>query len=187
MLLANSSDDYGWLSIGLHWVMAAIIAALFALGSLMVELDYYDPWYNRAPLLHESVGLLLAALLLLRLAVRLLNPPPPPLATLNPFERKLATTAHWVFYALMLGTVVSGYLIASAGGRQLALFDWISLPGFDTGIEQQEDIAGRWHLWLAWSLVCYRRCQRLPAWPRSSTTSSTGIEPCDGPPSRSKP
>lgn len=186
-MLANSSDDYGWLSIGLHWLMAAIIAALFALGVMMVELDYYDPWYNRAPLLHESVGLLLAALLLLRLAARLLNPPPPPLATLIPFERKLATTTHWLFYALMLGTVVSGYLIASAGGRQLALFDWISVPGFDTGIEQQEDIAGRWHLWLSWSLILLAALHSVAAFKHHFVDRDRTLRRILSPPPRSKP
>lgn len=152
-MFANDSDNYGWFSIALHWSMAVIIIGLFWLGLSMVELDYYDPWYNRAPAIHESVGLLLAAMLLLRLLARLLNPPPPPLASLHSAERGLAITVHWLFYALILATITSGYFISTAGGTAVSLFDWFELPAALGDYPQQEDIAGLWHERLAWSLV----------------------------------
>ncbi len=45
----NSSAGYGWISIVLHWAVAVLMMALFALGLWMVELGYYDAWYQRAP------------------------------------------------------------------------------------------------------------------------------------------
>jgi cytochrome b561 len=152
-MLANDRDNYGWLSICLHWLMALGIAGLFALGLIMVDLDYYDPWYNRAPHIHESIGLLLAAILLLRLLARSLNPPPPPLESLNSMERALAKAMHWLFYLLMIGIAASGYLISTAGGGEVEVFNWFSVPGLAIGLEQQEDSAGLWHCWIAWSLI----------------------------------
>lgn len=152
-MLANDRDNYGWLSICLHWLMAVGIAALFALGLIMVDLDYYSPWYIRAPHIHESIGLVFAAMLILRILARLLNPPPPPLASLSPTERALATCMHWLFYLLMIAIAASGYLISTAGGAEVAVFDWFTLPGLAFGLDQQEDIAGLWHRWIAWSLI----------------------------------
>ncbi len=153
MSFLNSRNEYGWFSIIVHWLMAAAVFGLFFLGYFMVDLDYYSPWYNRAPHLHEGLGLLFGALLLVRLVARWLNPPPPPLASLNAMERITARAVHSLFYALMLAIVVSGYLISSAGDRAVPVFNWFSVPSLPLPLEQQEDVAGKWHRWIGWSLV----------------------------------
>lgn len=153
MPFLNSKSSYGWFSIVQHWLMAAGVFGLFILGFFMVDLDYYSPWYNRAPHIHESLGMLFAALLLLRLVARWTNPPPPPLGSLSALERTTARAVHRVFYVLMLAVVVSGYLVSSAGDRAVPVFNWVSVPAFSMPIEQQEDIAGKWHRWIGWSLV----------------------------------
>jgi cytochrome b561 len=153
MPFSNSKSTYGWFSIGLHWLMAAGVFGLFILGFLMVDFDYYSPWYNRAPHLHESLGILFAVLLLLRLVARWINPPPGPLGSLSPLERTSARAVHRLFYVLMFAIVVSGYLVSSAGDRAVPVFDWFSVPALSLPIDQQQDIAGKWHRWIGWSLV----------------------------------
>lgn len=140
-------------AIALHWVMALAIAGLFALGLYMVGLDYYDPWYNTAPHIHQSLGVLLALLLAVRLAVRLALPPPAPLPSISPIERALAGIVHWQLYALTLLVVVTGYLIASADHTAIQVFSWFSVPPLPVALENQEDVAGVWHEWLAWILI----------------------------------
>jgi cytochrome b561 len=151
--MLNNKDNYGWFSILLHWLMAAALLGLFALGYFMVGLDYYSPWYNRAPHIHESIGLLFAAALLVRLAARWFNPPPPPLPGLSRTERRMAVAVHWLFYLLMTAVVVTGYTVSSAGERDIPLFSWFSVPTLPLQLEQQEDVAGKWHRWIAWTLV----------------------------------
>ncbi len=153
MAFLNSESDYGWLGITLHWLMAVAIVGLFLLGYFMVDLDYYSPWYNRAPHLHESLGVLFAGLLVIRLAARGLNPPPPPLSSLSAPERQTARAVHWLFYVLMFAIVATGYAISSAGDRAFPVFDWFSVPAVPLPMEQQEDIAGKWHRWIGWSLI----------------------------------
>ncbi len=51
----------------LQWSMAVAFIAMYALGLWMVDLDYYDNWYHRAPELHKSIGNILVGLMLLRL------------------------------------------------------------------------------------------------------------------------
>ena len=153
MAFLNSDSDYGWLGIVLHWLMAVAIIGIFLLGYFMVELDYYSPWYNRAPHIHESLGVLFGALLVIRLVARWLNPPPPPLGSLHAAERQAARAVHWLFYLLMFVITVTGYVISSAGDRSVPVFNWFSLPAVPLPIEQQEDIAGKWHRWVGWSLI----------------------------------
>jgi cytochrome b561 len=137
----------------LHWVTAVAVCGLFGLGLYMVGLDYYDPWYNRGPHLHQSFGLLLAVLMVCRLALRALVPPPPPLPGVGPLERRLARAAHALLNALTIATLLTGYGISSAGGESVALFDWLQVPAVGPGFDGQEDVAGRWHERLAWALM----------------------------------
>lgn len=63
---------------------------MFALGLWMVELDYYDAWYKKAPDLHRGVGVLVLLVFFARLLLRFLNPPPRQLVGLSALERVAA-------------------------------------------------------------------------------------------------
>ena len=147
----NTADTYGRISILLHWLIAAVVPALFALGLWMVELDYYDAWYHRAPELHKGIGALLLGVLLLRLAWRCGNPQPRPAGT--PLQRRLAGVMHRLLYGVMFAVIISGYLVSTADGRPLDVFGIVQLPATLSGIERQEDIAGDFHLALAMAMI----------------------------------
>ena len=119
----------------------------------MVELDYYSPWYNRAPHLHESVGMLLLAVMVLRIVHRFVDPPPRPLKTLSAREQQLAPLVHALIYIAVFVVLISGYLISSAGDKSVAVFDWFAVPSLGEGIDKQQDIAGLWHERAAWLLI----------------------------------
>lgn len=147
----NTRDSYGRVSIALHWVVAIAIPGLFALGLWMVELDYYHPWYRRAPELHKSFGMLLFALMLVRLLWRYLSPCPAPLG--SALEKRLASLVHRTLYLLLFALVVSGYLISTADGRPLEVFSLLNIPATLSGLENQADSAGEIHELLAFGLI----------------------------------
>lgn len=149
----DGEHSYGLVAILLHWVVALGVIGLFALGVWMVELTYYDPWYNRAPDWHRSFGMLLLGVLLLRFVWRLLVPQPAPEPEHKPWERVLGRAAHFLLNLLTLAVIVAGYLISSAGGGAVAVFDWFSVPALFGGFERQESLAGDWHQWLAYALI----------------------------------
>jgi cytochrome b561 len=107
--LRSSKAGYGWLAIGLHWTMAPLVIGLFVLGWWMVNLDYYDPWYTRAPSLHQSIGLVGILILGLRFLQRVTSPKPASHPGHRAWERVLAHLVHWLLYALLLAVSVSGY------------------------------------------------------------------------------
>ena len=47
----------------------------------------------------------------------------------------------------------SGYLISTADGRAIDVFNWFAVPALGELIENQEDIAGDVHFYLAWILI----------------------------------
>jgi len=151
MRLTNSTHRFGWLSMLLHWVMAVAIIGLFGLGIYMMDLGYYDPWYQTAPNIHRSVGILVALVLMLRWMWRLANTHP--LIEGKPWEQVVARGVHRIFYLLMFAVVLSGYLISTADGREVAVFDWFEVPATLHGYANQEDIAGKFHEYLAYGLI----------------------------------
>lgn len=153
MRFRNTQNRYGFISLIFHWLTALVIFALFALGLWMVELTYYDAWYRLAPHYHKSIGLLLMLAMLLRLGWRFYSRPPEPEPSLQRWEALSARAAHILLYLLVFALGISGYLISTADGLGIALFNWFDVPATLTGIDQQEDIAGEIHKWLAWSLI----------------------------------
>ena len=149
----NTASHYGLVAIIMHWLMAMTVIGLFALGWWMTELTYYDVWYRRGPELHKAIGIILFGVWVLRLSWRQINAKPSPLAHHKPWEIWAAKIAHLLLYLLMLLVFVSGYMISTADGRSIEVFGLFSVPAFVTAIENQEDLAGDIHFYLACSLI----------------------------------
>lgn len=159
----NSGDHWGLVSIAFHWVTALAVIGLFGVGLYMVDLSYTDPLSNALPNWHRSVGLLLGAALVLRLAWRFLSPPPRPLPNYRRSEHIMAVLMHWTLYILMIAIIVSGYLISSADGRGVSVFGWFKVPSVTGNVGNLEDMAGEWHFWLAWAVIVLSAMHALAA------------------------
>lgn len=149
----NSENHWGRVSIIIHWLSAITVFALFALGLWMVDLTYYDDWYQRGPFIHKSVGMSLLLLMLFRLLWNRKYSGPAQLDSYTSFEKKAASVIHRLMYALMLLIMLSGYLISTADGRGVEVFALFEVPAIIYGIEAQEDVAGTVHLILAITLM----------------------------------
>lgn len=129
------------------------IFGMFALGLYMVGLTYYDPWYRSAPQVHKSIGLLLLLVMLFRLGWRLINAHPVVLPSHRWWEVVVAHLTHGLLYLLIFVALVSGYLISTADGSSIAVFNWFDVPSMTGQIKGLEDVAGDIHRWCAWTLV----------------------------------
>ncbi len=141
--LKNTKERYGAVSIALHWVMAVLIIALFILGVYMRGLPYIDPWYTTGPHLHKSFGIILFILLVVRTIWRRINPKPTLEGPL--WECVTARIVHTAFYVLLFIIALNGYLIPTADGSSIDLFNWLEVPAIISGIDHQEDTAGVIH------------------------------------------
>ncbi|WP_251976597.1 cytochrome b [Salinicola avicenniae] len=147
----NSRNGWGWVSIVIHWLSALAIFGLFGLGWWMTGLGYYDTWYHLAPWWHKSVGVLVLLISVLRVVWRLLQPTPA--AHGSALERSAAHVGHGLIYALLFVTLLSGYLISTAEGEGIAVFDFFTAPALIEGLPHQAVLAGEVHRYAAWALV----------------------------------
>lgn len=159
----NTEDGYGLVAVVLHWLVAGVVAGLFALGLWMVELSYYDPWYRRAPAIHKGAGVLLFGVLLARLVWRLVNPRPRPVSALSLLERSVSAAVHGLLYLLLFAVMIAGYLISTADGRGIEVFGLFKVPAVIAGLPGQADLAGDAHLVLAVALVALSGVHALAA------------------------
>ncbi|MDJ0831978.1 MAG: cytochrome b [Gammaproteobacteria bacterium] len=148
MSALNSDQSYGWVSILLHWSMAVLLITMYLLGDWMVDLDYYNPWYNRAPDIHRASGILLVGLMLLRFAWNRLQSRPAEL-TDKQLQNRLAHIAHNLFYLLVLLLFISGYLISTAKGKGIEVFQMFTLPALLPENAERGELAGDLHEILA--------------------------------------
>jgi len=152
-LIRNSPSGYGAVAIVLHWLMALLLIALFAVGLYMTDLSYYDRLYHILPWWHKSIGLFVFGLLLLRIVWRISNPTPTPLPTHRPWEVTLAALTHKLLYILIFLICLSGYFISTSKGKGIEFFGWFEIPALTTLSSDDTDLAGTLHFYLAWSLI----------------------------------
>jgi cytochrome b561 len=113
----------------LHWVMALAIIIELRLG-LTSDAWKANPW---APDVHKSIGLTILVLTLLRLGWRLKHTPPPLPANMPHWQAASAKGLHFLFYAMMVGVPLSGWIISSAGPYDLSWFGLFDIPKFAVG------------------------------------------------------
>jgi len=153
-MVRNTVNNYGLVTIAIHWLSALTIIALFGLGIYMVDLSYYDDWYKTAPVIHKSIGMLLVGLIAMRIFWKAINVSPQGLDTHSNFERIGAKITHHALYGLMSIIMISGYLISTANGKGIEIFETdILVPALIFGNEGQSDFAGEIHFYAAWTLM----------------------------------
>ena len=151
-MLTNTLTGYGLISVLVHWLSALLAVGLFALGLYMVELTYYDSLYHELPEWHKAVGAALALITVFRLLWRLYSRPPS-LLSKHPLSRVAARIGHGMLLVLLLILPLTGYLMVTAEGKPLLLFDLALLPALVDLTPEQADRVGRLHLWSAWGLI----------------------------------
>lgn len=152
-MLKDSREGYGLITIIFHWVCAGIIIFLFGLGVYMSDLDYYSPWYHKAPWLHVSIGLLLLSLMILRVLWRTKNLMPEPLPTTTASANRAASLIKIAFYIFIFTLCITGYLITTAEGKPASFFDLFGIPATLELNADNVDLIGEIHEICAWSLI----------------------------------
>ncbi len=151
IVLRNTPSSYGWISITMHWLMALLIVAMFALGVWMRTLGYYDAWYHDAPWVHKSVGVLLFLLLLFRFSWRIYSIRPTLIGAV--WEQTIALIVHRMHYILLFSLMITGYLIPTAEGVGVDVFGWFTMPAIITLNKNTADLIGLTHWYLAWATM----------------------------------
>jgi cytochrome b561 len=149
----RQGERYGDMAVWLHWVVAVAILGQLALGWWMQEIPKGPDgtrawWFN----LHKSVGMTIAALVLLRLAWRVRTGVPVLPSFMAPWQRKAAAVSHAGLYACMVVLPLSGYLGSSFSGYPVKLFG-MALPQWAAAWPAAKDFLSSVHQGAAWLLL----------------------------------
>jgi cytochrome b561 len=161
-MMLNTKSRYGWLSIFIHWAMAIAFIALFLLGNYMVDLDYYDAWYHRAPEIHKSAGILLLLIMLFRFFWNTFQSRPEPISPDTKTELAARLT-HLFFYLLVVMLFITGYMISTAEGQGIEVFNWFNVPSLLAEDSDRVDWAGDIHKILATGFMILAAVHALAA------------------------
>lgn len=128
MRLRNSAEGYGAVSQVMHWITVVLVILAWLLGQFD---DVFPKGAARAAALfvHNSAGLAVVSILVLRLFWRLANPPPPPEHTIfGAWVDRLGRLTHYVLYALLIAAPITGILLQFARGDALPIFGLTEIP-----------------------------------------------------------
>ena len=127
MTLKKIADRYHVSSIVLHWLMLALFIAVYASINLRELFDKGTVPREALKSLHFMLGLLMFALVWLRLAMRLKYPAPGIQPAPARWQEAAAKVAHLALYAIMVGMPLAGWLLLSAAGKPVPFFG-LELP-----------------------------------------------------------
>jgi len=144
MSIGNTRRAYGWAAIGLHWISAGAMLALYLLGERMEEASGRSAKLA-AQDLHVSVGVLLFAFLAARLLWSASQPKPSPLEP-NRWFQMAAKTVQGLFLLMIAVLLVTGPLAIWSAARPIEVFDLFSIPSpFPTRVDWLHEAAEEIH------------------------------------------
>jgi cytochrome b561 len=109
-----------------HWLVVALLLVQYPIGWLMP--DIHGGMQPRVGMtLHVSFGMVILILIVMRFAWRLTHPIAPE-SSLAPWLRLSSEAVHWLLYALVLATTLTGWLFASFRGWSISFFYLTPLP-----------------------------------------------------------
>ncbi|HEX5663225.1 MAG TPA: cytochrome b [Xanthomonadaceae bacterium] len=123
----NTTDRYGSLSIAMHWLMLALLVAVYACIELR---EFYPKGSDPREALkqwHFMLGLAVFVLVWLRLALRMAGAAPQIRPAIGVWQHRVAVAMHLALYVFMLAMPLLGWLLLSAEGEPVPFFG-LELP-----------------------------------------------------------
>lgn len=123
--MATHTARYDGIAITFHWLTALLIAVLYALGQLRDLPGRGSALSHWMLNTHYSLGLALAAVIVLRLAWRATHRPP---AQERGLMGAAAHAGHVALYGLVIATVVFGITSRWFSGQAIPFFGFFTVP-----------------------------------------------------------
>jgi cytochrome b561 len=110
------------MSIGLHWLMLVLIAAVYSCILLSHSFAIGSAPREALKALHFMLGFLVLILVAVRVVVRLRGHAPLRESNRPHWQKRAAETMQWGLYALMIIMPLAGWLLLSARGSPIPFF-----------------------------------------------------------------
>ena len=136
---ARDNARYSIVAMIFHWTIAVMVIWNWRLAARAEHATREQAMALFAD--HKALGITILALSLLRLLWRLGHKVPPLPSNYATWERLLARTTHVLFYVLLIGLPVGGWLANSLAGREIDMFGLFTIPPLSVG--RNGELAGR--------------------------------------------
>jgi cytochrome b561 len=131
-----------------HWLIVLLLLGQIPVGMYMAyrggELNIWDATTNNLYSGHKLVGLVILALVVLRLLYRLAAGAPRPEPTIESWQHNMSRLNHWGLYLLLLIVPILGYL-GVAMYPALNLFGAFNLPALVGPDKSMAENVFEWH------------------------------------------
>jgi cytochrome b561 len=122
--MRNTLSAFGRVSRYAHWVIGSLILVLLPMGLFTSVLAADHPERGAFLAMHQTLGLTVLLLVVLRVLWLRQSPAPQLRADASPLQRQLARATHLGLYGLMLGFPVTGILLTAWRGDALDIYGW---------------------------------------------------------------
>lgn len=129
---------YSGVAMAFHWAIAILVIMNWQIAERAEAFE--GPMRGEIIGYHKAWGITILALTLGRLGWRLTHSVPPLPDHYKPWERTLARTVHVIFYALLIGLPLGGWLAGSFSGRPVDYFGLFTVPMLP--VAENRDLAG---------------------------------------------
>ncbi len=162
MPLKNTPLEYGAVAKIFHWLMAAGIIGMLALGLYMGDLPL-SPEKLKLYALHKAIGITLLALVFARILWRANHMVPALPEHMKRIEKLGAHLSHFGLYGLMLFMPISGWLMSSAAGFPVSVFGLFTMPNLIEKNTEQLELLKEAHELAAYLLIALITAHALAA------------------------
>lgn len=146
-------EKYTKTAIALHWLIALLIIAAFALGVTMVDIPGLTPTKLKYFSWHKWLGVTVLALAAVRLLWRLTHAAPLLPMSMPAWQVKISGMLHGLLYLLMFAVPVSGYFYSLAAGVPVTYLGVLPLPVLIEPNPELKDALKAVHYWLNMSML----------------------------------
>jgi cytochrome b561 len=133
-MVETGRTRYDGVAMLLHWITALLVVFMLVFGEELIEAGEHDGGGTFPVSVHVSAGVAILALTVLRLLWRLTHRAPPLSAAMKPWEVLASKLTHAVFYVLLIGIPLTGWLAfgdfvqEEPGMSAVRVFGMFSLP-----------------------------------------------------------
>lgn len=146
----DDRTSYDSFAIALHWTTASLVIVQFLLAEFWE--DFARPTRHLMITTHMSLGILLTAVVLIRIVWRLIPGHQMPTAV-SGWREIASKSVHYLFYVLLLVQAVLGFVMRWSGNEAMSFFGLQIPPPFAPFSKPLHHLIGDLHNWNGWLIV----------------------------------
>ena len=146
----DDRTQYDAFAIALHWITVALVLVQFILG---VTWGWFPkPTRHLMIVTHMSLGIVLAAVIAIRIAWRLIPGHQMP-AAVSGWVEMASKAVHYLLYVMLVAEAILGFVLRWSGNEAMSFFGLQIPPPFAPFSKPMHRLIGDIHEWNGWAIV----------------------------------